>query len=297
MLLSTQTQILSKSYTDAQIIDILSSSGFDAMDYTMGNSQLLKADSDLTRDEVNAKAKTLKALAADKGMVYNQCHAPAWGMEWGKEDYVRSVIFPTTVRSMELAALLGVKNIVVHPIHHLPWRTHSEELFEMNMKFYKALLPYCEEYGICVATENMWNWDRNRRYIIDDTCSTAAEFNRYVDSMNSPWLVGCLDLGHALLVGSQPEDMIRAMGAKRIRCLHVHDVLYTDDTHTMPFLGKINWQAVTQALADIDYRGDFTFEADCFFERMPVELQPAATRLLHDTGRCLIRMIDDARKK
>ncbi len=296
MLLSTQTQVLTKAYTDEQIIDILVGAGFDAADYTMGNSHLLKADSDLTRAEVTAKAKALRALAADKGLVYNQCHAPAWGMEWGKEDYVREVIFPTTVRSMELAAALGVKIIVVHPIHHLPWRTHAEELFEMNMKFYKALEPYCAEYGIKVATENMWNWDRNRRYLIDDTCSTAAEFNRYVDSMNSEWLTGCLDIGHAVLVGSQPEDMIRTMGSKRIQALHVHDVLYTDDTHTMPYLGKVNWTNVTQALADIDYKGDFTFEADCFFERMPVALQPGAVKMLHDTGRHLISMIDAAKK-
>ncbi len=296
MLLSTQTQVLTRSYTDEQIIDIVSGAGFDALDYSMDNSHMLKADSALTRDEVTAQAKKLKALAADKGLVYNQCHAPAWGMEWGKEDFVRSVIFPTTVRSMELAAALGVKIIVVHPIHHLPWRTHAEELFEMNMKFYKALEPYCEEYGIKVATENMWNWDRNRRYIIDDTCSTAAEFNRYVDTFNSKWLTGCLDLGHAVLVGSQPEDMIRAMGNQRIQALHVHDVLYTDDTHTMPYLGKINWDNVTQALADIDYQGDFTFEADYFFVRMPAHLQPGAVKLLHDTGRSLIADIQ-AKKK
>jgi sugar phosphate isomerase/epimerase len=296
MLLSTQTQVLTKSYTDEQIIDIVSGAGFDALDYSMDNSHMLKADSALTRDEVTAQAKKLKALAADKGLVYNQCHAPAWGMEWGKEDFVRSVIFPTTVRSMELAAALGVKIIVVHPIHHLPWRTHAEELFEMNMKFYKALEPYCEEYGIKVATENMWNWDRNRRYIIDDTCSTAAEFNRYVDTFNSKWLTGCLDLGHTVLVGSQPEDMIRAMGNKRIQALHVHDVLYTDDTHTMPYLGKINWDNVTQALADIDYQGDFTFEADYFFARMPAHLQPGAVKMLHDTGRSLIADIQ-AKKK
>ena len=296
MLLSTQTQVLTRSYTDEQIIDIVSGAGFDALDYSMDNSHMLKADSALTRDEVTAQAKKLKALAADKGLVYNQCHAPAWGMEWGKEDFVRSVIFPTTVRSMELAAALGVKIIVVHPIHHLPWRTHAEELFEMNMKFYKALEPYCEEYGIKVATENMWNWDRNRRYIIDDTCSTAAEFNCYVDTFNSKWLTGCLDLGHTVLVGSQPEDMIRAMGNKRIQALHVHDVLYTDDTHTMPYLGKINWDNVTQALADIDYQGDFTFEADCFFVRMPAHLQPGAVKMLHDTGRSLIADIQ-AKKK
>jgi hypothetical protein len=120
--------------------------------------------------------------------------------------------------------------------------------------------------------------------------------HRYVDTFNSKWLTGCLDLGHTVLVGSQPEDMIRAMGSKRIQALHVHDVLYTDDTHTMPYLGKINWDNVTQALADIDYQGDFTFEADYFFVRMPAHLQPGAVKMLHDTGRSLIADIQ-AKKK
>lgn len=297
MLLSSQTGILSKFYSDEKVIDMLSAAGFDAIDYTMGRSKLLTSDSQLTREEVNAQAKKLRALAQEKGMVYNQSHAPAWSVEWGDEERVKSEIFPTTVRSMELASLLGVKTIVVHPIHHLPWRTHAEELFEMNMKFYRALLPYCEEYGIKVATENMWNWDRNRRYIIDDTCSTTAEFNRYIDTVNSPWLVGCLDIGHAILVGGQPQDMIRGMGNKRIQALHVHDVLYTDDTHTMPYLGKVDWKEVTQALADIDYQGDFTYECDCFMLRMPAELHASATKLMHDTGRHLINLINQAKGK
>ena len=130
---------------------------------------------------------------------------------------------------------------MVHPKQHLTYSEEGnpEKLFEENIEFYNRLKPYCEEYGIQVALENMW---QSKSYpggyrILHSTCSTPEEFNRYLDALDRKWFVGCLDIGHALLVHKEPQDFIRAMGKDRLKALHVHDVMAGNDTHTLPYYG------------------------------------------------------------
>jgi sugar phosphate isomerase/epimerase len=82
------------------------------------------------------------------------------------------------------------------------------------------------------------------------------------------------------------------MGKDRLQALHVHDVDYVSDCHTMPFMESLDWNAVAAALAQIRYEGNFTFEADNFLIKMPRELMPEASRLMAQTGRYLIGRIE-----
>ena len=45
------------------------------------------------------------------------------------------------------------------------------------------------------------------------------------------------------------------MGAKRLGALHVHDVSKTEDSHTIPYQGVVDWQKFMQALKTIGYLG------------------------------------------
>jgi sugar phosphate isomerase/epimerase len=65
------------------------------------------------------------------------------------------------------------------------------------------------------------------------------------------------------------------------------------DTHTLPGLGKINWDNVCHALADIDYKGVFTYEANGFLNRLVPEQYPAAIKLMVDTARYLTAKIEN----
>ena len=61
--------------------------------------------------------------------------------------------------------------------------------------------------------------------------------------------------------------------------LHVHDTDGKGDLHTLPFQSTAtDWEAVTDALAEIGYEGELTLEADNFHGRIPAELlQPTLT--------------------
>ena len=71
--------------------------------------------------------------------------------------------------------------------------------------------------------------------------------------------------GSVALCNREPEDAVRIIGHDRLGSLHVHDVDYLDDLHTLPGCGKINWDSVCRALAEVGYKGSFNLEADNFY--------------------------------
>lgn len=293
MKLVTQTHIMAANYGDERAVQILAEAGFDAIDVSFFGMELNEGI--WCTDAWREHALRLKETGAECGVDFSQAHAP-YPSSRGEEPYdteVRKWI----LRSMEAAALMGVRSIVVHPLQHLEYAGNEGRLWQENLAFYRGLIPYCEEYGIRVCVENMWQYDRRRNYIVDSVCARPEEFCGMLDELDSPWIVGCLDLGHCALVGREPQDFIRAMGPKRLQALHVHDVNYVRDCHTMPFMESLDWEAITGALAQIGYEGDFTLEADEFFRKMPPVLMPEASRLMAKTGRYLIKRIEEQRQR
>lgn len=280
MLLSTQTEALATAYGLYEAIRMLAGAGFDAFDLSLfdmfGKSAFNEADYlDYARD--------LRDFAEDCGILCSQAHAP-FDSRMDNADEER---FRIIVRSMEAASIVGAGIIVVHPLQYLDYRTHKEELFEANMKFYRRLIPYCQEFGIKVACENMWQDNVPARRIRDSVCSRPEEFCRYIDELQSPWIVACMDVGHVVLTDEDLGVYVRTLGP-RLQALHVHDNDLSHDDHTLPFTRAIDFSALTTALRDNGYEGDFTFEADCFLQKFPQPLVPEALRLMEKTGRFLL---------
>ena len=290
MLLSTQTEVLSSIYGDAKAIEILAQEGFDAFDLSLF---CMFADEKYPMNLPNFRdyAKSLREVADNCGIVCNQAHAP-FASSTGKsqDDEWR---FKAIVRAIEGAAIVGAKVIVVHPMHHLPYTTQKEELFKMNLDFYRRLIPYCEEFGIKVATENMWQNNYEGGRIIDSVCSRPEEFRDYIDAVDSPYVVGCLDVGHTALTDEDLENCIKVLGKDRLLALHVHDNDLREDSHTLPFTMKIDFTALIKGLRGIGYQGDFTFEADSFLRKFPQPLLLDALHLLHKTGRYFVDQIEN----
>lgn len=282
MLLSANTARMLRYYPANDLVDMFQSAGFTAMDFSFFEEPWY------TEEREDAFFLELRKYAEGVGMCFNQAHAPFHSSYPDEEQTKRR--FGDIVCAIRRAALLGAKTIVVHPVQHLKYADEGvpERLFEMNMAFYGKLIPYCKEYGIRIGVENMWQhhpWPK----ISHSTCSTPQEMNRYLDTLNSPWITGCLDVGHASLVGQSPDEFILAMGADRLGALHIHDVSKTEDAHTIPYQGVIDWSKLMQALTAIGYRGDLTFEADGFMNKIPPELCPEALRLLGRTGHVLMK--------
>lgn len=283
MRLSTTTGEPAKFFGFNKCIDILADAGYDCADFSQFDKYVYEAD--LSKDFLTE----LRKYAENKGIFFNQSHAP-FGSSFEDEKKTKRR-FKEITEAMKRASYLGVENIIVHPCQHLSYEEEGnpEILFEYNMDFYSRLIPYCEEYDIKVALENMW---QHTGMIDHSTCSKPEEFVRYLDELNNPCFVACLDIGHAALVREDIPAFIKALGKKYLKCLHVHDVDGTHDSHTLPYFGEINWQRVMKALAEIGYQGDLTFEADNFLRGMPSELYSDGEILMEKVGRNLIKTFE-----
>lgn len=153
MLLSTTTEFSARKISEKDAIELIAKAGFSAYDISL--FELTRNDEyHFNRDDYVKSAKELRAFADSLGIVCNQSHAPFPSSVGDKEK--DKEIYEKIIRAMEIASILGAKIIVVHPKQHLNYAEHPEELFEMNVEFYKSLIPYCEKFGIKVACENMW---------------------------------------------------------------------------------------------------------------------------------------------
>lgn len=281
-------------------MQLIREAGFPALDHSLDG--MVSDKSPFCGDDWRAHAERVRACADRLGLKINQTHAPFSfsGSAWNNADLYRDVILPRIRRSIEISGIFGADTVIVHPIHHGVYQGHEQELFERNMAFYRDLIPLAKESRVKIAVENMYQVDARRKCIVDDTCSRAEEFIRYIDTLDSEWIVACLDLGHVGLIQRTDEawDMIRALGHDRLRALHVHDNDYRGDQHQIPFLGKMNWQEITRALGEIDYQGDFTYEAGwAFLEHVDEAFLPISMRYLYDLGSYLADCADRNRPR
>ncbi len=65
----------------------------------------------------------------------------------------------------------------------------------------------------------------------------------------------------------------------------------------VPYQGVIMWDDVLRALADIDYQGDFTFEALHLWERCDEDFYPVQARYLYEVGRHMLERLEQFRKE
>jgi len=84
---------------------------------------------------------------------------------------------------------------------------------------------------------------------------------KLVDSYPADCVGLLIDTGHAGARGIDPAEEIRIAG-DRLYGTHLED---TDpksrtDEHLVPTHGQLDWDAIRQALAEINYSGPWTFE-------------------------------------
>lgn len=286
MLLTTNTVPLSSRYGDEKAIEMLAAAGFDGIDYSVTN--LENFPSAFSEDHIEY-AKKLRKLADEKGIRFTQAHAPM-PYSANKDEYIK-LRTEQAIMALEMAPILGAEIVVVHPISHGGRCCDKRmEFYQMNMDFYRTLLPHAERLNVKIACENIFQG--SEKGIVDGLCSAPEEFAKYIDDIGSPYLVACVDLGHVAVTGRKAEDMLRAMGG-RVSALHIHDNDGVTDLHKLPGTVSMDWNEICKAIAEIDYKGNFNFEPDGFINAYDDAFMPTALKFLHDTGRYFISVIEN----
>lgn len=287
MKISTQNDVLLKrGYSLKEGVKILADAGFDCIDFSFFPPLDMKV---LLNDKnINSEFYELRYFANGLGIEFNQAHAMFPSGSCDKEE--NEQMFRETVKSMELASILGAKYIVVHPKDHLSYKFNQKKLLKINREFYSSLIPYCEKYNIKVAIENLFTRKTRKNGVRYEkgVCSSPKEHALYVDSLNSPYIVACLDVGHSAIAGENPAEAIKILGRERLCCLHIQDVDYKNDNHLLPGLKKLDFDAIIKALYEIDYSGEFTLECDPFMFGFEKEFVPVAEEFMAKRARFIL---------
>lgn len=287
MKLSSQTEYISARCDDFTAVKMICEAGFDAIDYSMFAMQ--DDDNILNTPAYKEHVLELKKLAESYGKHFNQAHAPFPTIRVGDDKY-NETILPKIKRAIEIAGILEVENIVVHPVFF------EENKKEKNIEMYLSLLEDAKAAGVKIALENMFgkkNPETGRQ--TPNVCSLGEEFADFYDALPSEYFSCCVDIGHCALVGDTSENILRIMG-DRVACLHVHDNDTYDDWHFPPFTLDLNWTEIAKALADINYQGYITLEADNILADIPTDLYPAMLNYMYQAAKKVGDMVDGFRK-
>jgi len=228
--------------------------GYDCADFDMSNTETPLYE--VSEEETVLMLQKEKQLAEEAGIEISQVHGPwTWPIrevtEEGRIERLESM-----KKSIRYTALLGCKNWVIHP--HMPFDIkdigtgHEQMAYEKNIVFFRELLKVAKENDVTICLENM--------PMREFSLATPDKILKIVKEINDEHFMICLDTGHVasfreLSVG----DVVRKLG-KYIKTFHIHDTMYDNDLHLMPYFGVIDWEDFIKALKEINYKGVFSLE-------------------------------------
>ena len=277
-----------------EIVAIMAKTSFRCIDCGLGVATFEK-NPELRQDNWLDAVKRLKDTAEGYGMEFVQAHAPM-GRPLVKDENYEEFMF-LTKRSMEVAAALGIPNIVVHSGYRLG--ISKEQCFQENKLFYDELLQLAEKININVLTENFNKMSVPDMYWMDN----APDERELIDLVDHPLFHACWDTGHGNMQELSQRDALKTLG-EHVYALHVQDNLKIDDHHMAPFMGTLDVDSLMTGLAEIGYKGCFTFEATRMImpsqsrrqtiengpkAKLPLELKIKAENLLYEIGEFMIR--------
>ncbi len=304
MIVSTENLILRQRVGDEKTVDMMKEAGLTGIDFSFCSM----ADWEETVGQADSlkTAESLRRYAEERGMRFSQSHAPfrfrfGSAMDPGEYEYYR------IVRSMEFAARLGAPMIVIHCI--LP--ADGSDFMEYNLRYYASFLPYAEKFGIQIGVENLPGRTSPELPVTQRSLGKPETFCEIQDRLNSPYIVGCLDIGHANLSYRNAPEFIRR-SAGHFEYLHVHDNDSVKDMHQIPAVSRyfgrdkdwdvrcktkdhpspsltytVPWDEVTEALREVRYGGSMNLEILQYASIFPTEMLPGALRLAADAAKML----------
>ncbi len=251
---------------ETEAIRRLAKTGFDAMDFGIFWHE--DPHGHFWGDDYLDYAKTLADAANEAGIFFSQAHAPIFNLQ----DPKKAKMYDLTLRSFEIAQVIGAPYLVVHP-QFLPGtiydRNHDAQL-KYNLEFYGKMLDLSAKTGVKIALENMFGFDPEKNALCPTYFSTAEDILELMDYTDGKeQFVVCLDTGHAHIANPYSiSDYIRKFD-KQLKLLHIHDNFGTGDDHMPPFHGDIDWKDTIHALREVDYDGVLSLESQTLCFRMP----------------------------
>ena len=204
-------------------------------------SEFSDEDGALILERGGNAAKQLRSYADSVGFSYPQGHL------YLRVDICADGSVDTLKRWLDMFNTLGIRSAVLHAAGGR--ELEAERRFEKRVGTIRELSEYIDGSGMTICLENL----------MEEYCPrTSGELNALIDAAGGKNLGICLDTGHLNVVNNRgvnesQSDFISAAGA-RLKALHIADNDGSSDMHLMPYgRGRIDWQSVMTALAEVGY--------------------------------------------
>ena len=194
----------------------------------------------LWADYFDKDYKDFPKYAEKEGLYVENTHAPylkantIWENTLSGQEYTEHMI-----RCINDCAQYRIPTLVVHPINGLTPLPKSD----IGIERFKKIVDHAEKLNVNIAIENQGN-------------------PQYIDlvfkNIQSEKLRFCFDSGHETYYSPQ-LDLLELYGDQLI-ALHLHDNNGTEDSHSLPYTGTIDWNRISGQLKKQNYGGAIALE-------------------------------------
>lgn len=291
-LATTTCDFFKYGLNDVESILAVKEAGFKYVDYSFSFDHSNGCGL-LSRDWKPFADKILE-IAQQNDLKFVQAHSPLGRpliLNSNHEQFIKD-----TKQSIETAAYIGIRNIVVHAGYRE--NLSKEETFKLNKEFYLDILEVAEKNNINVLTENYEKMRDPDTFWFDN----AQDLKDFVEYVDHPLLKVCWDTGHANMQKMPQHEELKILGDK-VAAIHFQDNAGDWDDHIIPTFGTLSIDSVMKGLKEIGYNGYFTFEADntpfyswrkpkkeydykCF--QLPLDFRKRLEAMMYDIGKFIL---------
>jgi sugar phosphate isomerase/epimerase len=226
-------------------IEIFARLGFDYLELAM--------DPPMAHHQVIAGQRTAIVKSLEKHNLGLVCHLPTFLSTADLADTIRQASLAEMLQSLEVAAILGAKKVVLHPSMVFGMGGFVlETVKEHALAFVSTMVSAAQRLNITICLENMM--PRNM---------LGVEPDYFVEIFREfPSLALTLDTGHANMGdpgGHRLKQLVTRFG-DRLGHVHVSDNQGVYDDHLPVGSGTVNFSAFIHALKKSGYDETITLE-------------------------------------
>lgn len=178
-------------------------------------------------------------------------HPPAWDTNLVSQmAELREATWKLHVDSLEFAAQIGAKQVVLHPGFYGSPAFDKKEAQQRAMELTAKIADIAKSLGLKLAFENVGYHGQS--------LFTADEYACALNGIDET--VGYLiDVGHANINGWDVPALIRRV-APRLCGLHIHDNNGNSDQHLPIGDGTMEWNSIYEAMGEVPAACEFILE-------------------------------------
>jgi sugar phosphate isomerase/epimerase len=271
-----------QGFTDRNVeaaLDAIAAAGF-------AQTEILGQDPHVAVPPTGRQLSSFRDRLEARGLRATTVHAPLRRNVLGApEEGWRREVMGVLESYIRFAAAIDARELIVHPVPNPIFvpdalASHMPERIRIAVpRSLDELVPVAQEAKVRILLENL-------PYSCDYPYLSLKELRPLVDAYPSEWVGLVLDTGHAWTRKTDPVAEIHSAGP-RLKGTHLQDVDYNSpsDNHWVPTHGGLNWDAIRQALAHVNYSGCWTFEvAEARHGESPEELARVTRELARTWG-------------